>query len=187
MSISPQDAATGRPLLGMMYGTLAYFCYSVQDTLVSMMARIYPPLLVTWIDCAVALALLLGAVMLRKGVRGLKIVFHTHQFKGHVTRGVFFGVGTAMIVTALPHMALPNMYVIVFLSPLLGASLSGVFLKEPVSPQKFAALLLGFGGVVVAMRPGPEGFNGYSLLVLGAALMFSANALLNRFLSQRDH
>lgn len=167
-------------------GVLAYFCYSMQDTLVKVMDKVYSPIMVTWIDSMVALSLLIGFVWWRKGAKGLKILYHTHQRWQHMLRGAFFAIGTGMVFTGMAHVPLPNMYVIIFLSPLLGASLSGLFLKEPVGKEKFAALCLGFAGVVVALQPGPEGFNMYSLLILGAACMFSANAILNRFLATRD-
>ncbi|MBI3420236.1 MAG: DMT family transporter [Proteobacteria bacterium] len=187
MTAAKHPNPRSQPLFGMACGVLAFMCYSVQDALVSLMAKVYPAAQVTWVDCALALALLLGAVALRKGVKGVRTVFHTRHLWAHLLRGTFFAVGAVMAFTALPHVPLPNMYVIIFLSPLLGASLSGIFLKEPVGVLNFAALLIGFAGVFVAMRPGAEGFNMYALLILGAACLFSVNALLNRFLAQRDH
>src|SRR6185369_14720501 len=165
MSFSQPNPAQHRPLLGMGCGVLAYFCYSVQDVLVTMMGKIYSPITVAWIDSAVALSLLLAFVLWRKGAKGLKILYRTHQRWAHMLRGTFFAVGTGMVFTGMAHVPLPNMYVIIFLSPLLGASLSGIFLKEPVGKRKFAALCLGFAGVVVAMQPGHEGFNIYSLFI----------------------
>jgi drug/metabolite transporter (DMT)-like permease len=175
-----------RPYLAMACGTLAYLCYSMQDVLVSLMGKIYPPLLVTWIDCMVVLCVVAGVSLVRKGVPGLKAMYFTHQPRLHLLRAVFFAVGVAMVFSAIPHLPLPHYYVIIFLAPLLSVAFSGVFLKEPVSIQKLAALLLGFTGLIVALQPGPEGFNFYSLLILGAAFMFACNGLLNRFLAKKD-
>jgi drug/metabolite transporter (DMT)-like permease len=175
-----------RPYLAMAYGTLAYLCYSMQDVLVSLMGKIYPPLLVTWIDCMVVLCITGGVALARKGVPGLKAMYFTHQPRLHILRAVFFAVGVTMVFSAIPHMRLPNYYAIIFLAPLLSVAFSGAFLKEPVNFQKLAALLLGFTGLMVALQPGPDGFNFYSLLIVGAACMFACNGLLNRFLAKKD-
>jgi drug/metabolite transporter (DMT)-like permease len=175
-----------RPYLAMACGTLAYMCYTMQDVLVSQMGMIYPPLQVTWIDMMVALWIVVAVAFTRKGVAGLKAMYFTHQPRLHLLRAILFAVGTAMVFSALPYVRLPQYYVVIFLAPLLAAAFSGVFLKEPVNIQKLAALLLGFVGVVVALQPGPEGFNLYLLLIVGAAGMFGCNGLLNRFLAKKD-
>jgi drug/metabolite transporter (DMT)-like permease len=76
--------------------------------------------------------------------------------------------------------------VILFVGPLLAVTFSGYFLKEHVTPGKFIAVLFGFAGIVVALRPGAADFNLYSLLVLAAALLFAANGIFNRLLARND-
>ncbi len=186
MPAFPEHSRSIRPLLGMLCGLLAYLCYSMCDILVSKLAAVYPPVQVAWTESLLALALLSGSVLLRRGLKGMPRVFQTRHPRLHVLRGTLFALGTLLVFTALPHVPLPNMYVIIFFCPLLGPILAGYVLKEPVGLQKLLVLLFGFGGIVVAMRPGAEGFNHYALLIFGAACLFGCNVVLNRYLSPKD-
>lgn len=57
------------------------------------------------------------------------------------------------VVIALKHLSLTMFYILVFTSPLVISALSRAFLHEPITAKKAAALVVGFGGVVVAVAP----------------------------------
>jgi drug/metabolite transporter (DMT)-like permease len=57
------------------------------------------------------------------------------------------------VVIALRHLSLTMFYILVFLSPLTIAALSRAFLGERIGAKKALALVVGFGGVVVAVEP----------------------------------
>ncbi len=75
-------------------------------------------------------------------------------------------VATGSFLLALAHLPLPNATSILQALPLavtLGAAL--VF-SEPVGWRRWSAILVGFLGVMIIVRPGVEGFSAYSLLAL---------------------
>lgn len=146
----------------------------------------YPSLQLTWMNCVIVLATLVVVLLLRKGWRGLKVVLYTGHLKMHLLRGTMLAVGTVLVFAAIHDVPLPNFYTIIFVGPLLAVSLSGLLLKEPIGAGKMAALLMGFAGLVLAVRPGTEGFNAHSVYVLIAACLFGGTALLGRFLGRKD-
>jgi drug/metabolite transporter (DMT)-like permease len=57
------------------------------------------------------------------------------------------------VVIALRHLSLTLFYILVFTSPMVISLLSALFLGERTTPRKVLALVIGFGGVVVAVAP----------------------------------
>jgi drug/metabolite transporter (DMT)-like permease len=189
MPLSPENIARPldhHPLLGMRFAFFGYFCFSVQDTLMSLNSQIYAPLQLLWLNALVTLIMLLAYLFVRKGVAGLRTVFHSSNIKLQILRGLIMAISFVSVFYGLQHVPLPNFYVLIFMGPLLAVSLSGLFLKEPIGRGRMIALLIGFCGLLVALQPGHEGFNIYSLLVVFSALLFASTGLMTRYVSRLD-
>jgi drug/metabolite transporter (DMT)-like permease len=106
MAASP-PSSQHQPFLGMAFAFMAYLCFSVQDTLVSVLTQTYPPLQVTWIDMSAAWLLMTGFILVSKGWAGMRAVLHTHRIRIHLIRGAFMTIGTGMAFTAVAHVPLP--------------------------------------------------------------------------------
>lgn len=86
-------------------------------------------------------------------------------------------------ITALLNMPLANVTAILQVLPLtvtLGAAL--VF-KEKIGWRRMSAILIGFAGMLLIVRPGPEGFNIYAVYALLAVLCVTVRDLATRRLS----
>jgi drug/metabolite transporter (DMT)-like permease len=78
---------------------------------------------------------------------------------------------------SLPLLDLSVAAVALYTSPLLIALLSALVIGEPVGPQRWAAIAIGFAGVLAILRPGTDAFSWIMLLpILGAA--FYAMAMI---------
>lgn len=75
---------------------------------------------------------------------------------------------TVCFLTALINMPLANATAILQSVPLALTLAAAIFLKEPVGWRRYAAIIIGFGGVMMIVRPGAADFNSYSLLALAA-------------------
>ncbi len=181
-------AATSHKLAlrGMLCAFFGFFFFSCQDVLMSVNTHLYPSLQLTWMNCVMVLVVLVAVLFFRKGWNGLKVVLYTGHLKTHIVRGSLLAIGTVLVFVAIKDVPLPNFYTIIFIGPLLAVSLSGLFLKEPIGFAKMAALLTGFVGLIIALRPGTEGFNTHSIYVLIAACLFGCTALMGRFLGRKD-
>lgn len=88
--------------------------------------------------------------------------------------------GTLSFLAAIVHLPLANTSAIFQALPLaitLGAAL---VLGEPVGWRRWLAILAGFVGVLIIVRPGLEGFNGYSLLALLSVVFCSVRDLATK-------
>ena len=77
-------------------------------------------------------------------------------------------------------MPLAEATAIVFVSPVLTALASAVFLKEPLHPKAWLASVLALVGVAFVLRPNIAELGAVALLPLVAALFFSTMIILNR-------
>lgn len=89
-------------------------------------------------------------------------------------------LGTICFLTALANMELANATMILQSLPLLITLGAAWFLGEAVGWRRYTAILIGFVGVVIIIRPGAEGFNIFSLLVMAAAICFATRDLATR-------
>ena len=88
-----------------------------------------------------------------------------------------------MGLAALP---LADIAAIKFSGPLMITSLSVMILGEKVGPRRWVALLVGFMGVLLIVRPGLAGFNMGAIFVLMSVLFYALAAMLTRKLQTTD-
>jgi drug/metabolite transporter (DMT)-like permease len=79
-------------------------------------------------------------------------------------------VGAVTYVYALSMIPLPNAAAILQALPLAVTMGAALFLHEQVGWRRWLAILVGFLGVMVIIRPGAEGFSSASLLVVGSVV-----------------
>ena len=75
---------------------------------------------------------------------------------------------TMLFLTALAHMPLANITAILQSLPLTVTMFAAVFFGEAVGWRRWSAILVGFIGVLIIIRPGSDGFNEYAILALVA-------------------
>jgi drug/metabolite transporter (DMT)-like permease len=87
----------------------------------------------------------------------------------------------ALSIATLP---MANAVAIYFTMPFFVGGLSGWFLGEKVPGFRWAAILMGFMGILVSVRPGSETFQPASFLALYSALGYALGQMLGRKVSQ---
>ena len=90
---------------------------------------------------------------------------------------------TVLFLTALANMPLANVTAILQALPLAVTMAAALFLGEPVGWRRWTAILVGFCGVMVIVRPGLEGFSIYSLYALAAVACVTLRDVATRKLS----
>src|SRR3954469_25822362 len=89
---------------------------------------------------------------------------------------------TTLNFFALKYLQLDQALAITFSTPFLVAALSGPVLGEWVGPRRWAAIAVGFLGVLVVTRPGVGAIHPAALLSAAAALCYAIYALMTRIL-----
>ena len=100
---------------------------------------------------------------------------------------VFLAVRTAgelgatfCFLTALEHMPLANLSAILQSLPLVVTLVAVVLLGEPIGWRRIAAILVGFVGVMIIIRPGAADFDKWSVLGLGSVAFVVVRDLATR-------
>ena len=90
---------------------------------------------------------------------------------------------TSCFLQALFNMPIANATAILQALPLAITLGGAIFLGEPVGWRRYLAIIAGFTGVLIIVRPGAEGFNAYSIWALGAVVFVVLRDLSTRRLS----
>ncbi|MFA8441005.1 DMT family transporter [Yoonia sp.] len=107
-------------------------------------------------------------------------IARTKKLKMHMLRGLCVVVANMTFFLGLAAMPLADAVAIFFISPLVITLFSVLFLGEVVGPRRWAAIAVGFIGVLVMMRPGTASFQTASLLPLVAAICYAGLHTLTR-------
>lgn len=120
------------------------------------------------------------------GVMSLGAMFKTKKPKLQLIRSVLMVATTVFNFLALQYLRLDQTVTIIFLAPLMVALLAGPFLGEWVGWRRLVAILIGFGGVVIAVRPGLGGVHPAVLYSLAGMLAYAVFMILTRYLARYD-
>lgn len=88
-------------------------------------------------------------------------------------------------ISALYHMPIANATAILQALPLAVTLAAALFLGEPVGWKRLTAIGIGFLGVMLIIRPGPEGFNTYSIYALISVVAVVVRDIATRGLSRQ--
>jgi drug/metabolite transporter (DMT)-like permease len=87
---------------------------------------------------------------------------------------------------AFRYLQLDEALAILFSTPFLIAILAGPLLGERVGWRRWTAIMVGFAGVLVVVRPGLGGMQWAALLSLGSAICYAGYNITTRMLSRTD-
>lgn len=102
----------------------------------------------------------------------------------HAARGFLIAVATVLFFTSLRVLPLADAISIFFVEPLLLTILATLFLGESIGWRRITAILVGFAGALIIVRPSYQVFGVQALLPLGAALAFAIYLTLTRLLAR---
>jgi len=170
--MSDRNAAVAA-IIAMVGSTL---CYLLGDTAVKLAAEAVSVPQIIVIRGALT-ALLVAAAAAAAGV----LRYWRGMFSRPVlVRGVFDAATTLMFTNALANMRIADATAVINAAPIAGTLLAVVLLKERVDILRWSAIILGFIGVVLVLRPGVGSFNLYGLLALGAMVTVAGREVVTR-------
>ena len=167
---------THNPTLGVVYLCLGVFVFSLQDAIIKQVSGAYALTEVVFIRSCVAGPILLFLVQREAGWRS---IFASRLGTLTLRALIMFGAYTAYYM-AFPALPLADAVALYFTVPLLVTALAGPLLGERTGPGVWAAVLLGFVGVMVMLQPGSGLFEPAALLSLLAAALYGVAMLMAR-------
>ena len=178
VALELQEKATRH---GMLLMLLAVALLPIMDAIAKDLGERYPVMQVTWGRYVFTLACILPQLLWR--YRGL--LLDIPQPGLQLVRGLAQVSATFLFFLTLTFLPLADTVALAFMYPLIVTALAPFVLGETVGWRRYAAVVLGFIGALVIIRPGLAVFQPASVFGLGIGLAFAVYILLTRKLRGR--
>ena len=170
MIVSAKPARREHIPLGIAYMVAATILFAASSAASKWLVATYPVGEVLFTRTAVSLITCALFILPRTGFA----VFHTQRLSHHVMRSVSQGFSQTFLLIAFSLMPLAGAIAINFSSPLFATLVSALLLKEAVGMARWAALLVGFCGVLIVTNPGADSFQIGALFALANAVLYGS-------------
>jgi drug/metabolite transporter (DMT)-like permease len=116
-----------------------------------------------------------------------KYLIWTDKPKLQFIRGLILLCANICFFYAISIISLPKALTLAFIAPLIVTAFSPIFLGEKVGFRRWSAVIIGFVGSLVVIRPGFVEINLASLAALGTGIMYGFYLIITRKLSTSDN
>lgn len=164
---------------GFVLGGIAVF--SSQDTLSKMLVVDYSSIEIAWFRYMVNTLILIPFLLRSRG----RLLATGMPWLQTARAAAVLGSSVVFMV-ALGLLPIADATAINFVSPLLVTALSIPLLGEKVGPRRWIAVVVGFAGVLVIVRPGSGAFGWAALLPLLSASFWAMGLVLTRRMSATE-
>lgn len=171
-----------RRLGGIGFCALGYSLFSIQDVLVKLLVETYavPQVLFFRSLIIIALALAIG------GGSGVRSMVHSPNKLALSVRAALMLVAWLSFYSAARHLGLAQLATIYYAAPIIVVVLSVLILKEKVSPLRWACVITGFGGALLAADPRGQLDLAPAFWALFAAGCWALSVILVRLISRSE-
>src|ERR1700759_453788 len=117
---------------------------------------------------------------------GLHRAMRTDRLPLHLFRGAIHAGGMFLWFIGLPLTTLASVTALGFTGPIFVTIGAALFLGEKVRLRRWIAVLIGFAGAMIIIRPGVGDLGIGAICVLISTPMFSASNLISKSLARTD-
>lgn len=167
--------------LGIILMLAAMFSFAAGDLIAKVLTSDFHPIQIIWFR---QLGLFLGICIII-GVRGLSIL-STERPVLQMSRGALVVLSSILFVYAIRYAPLADAVAASFVAPFFITILGAWILSERVGIRRWSAVLIGFVGALVIVRPGMGIIHPAVMLVVLAAAFFAARQVIGRLLADTD-
>ena len=179
---APRSLADDRPYFGIGLTCLAMAIFSVMDGLSKLLTRDFAPPQIAWARFLFILVFLVPVVLLRKGPRTLRSTRPWLQ----VARGFCMLFSALLFIFGLSFLPIADATSIGFVSPLFVTALSIPILGEKVGVRRWLAVLVGFLGILVLVRPGSSAFTAAAFFPVASSACWALGLIITRIMQSSD-
>lgn len=174
--------AEPRPGLAVALMLTAMFTFAAMDAVSKMLAQQLPIPQILWVRYVFYTCFV--AIMLYRP--GLRVTLRSGQPWLQLGRALLIVVENGVFVLAFTLMPLADMHAIAAASPLIVVALSVPMLGEKVGRRRWIAVLTGFAGVLVIVRPGLEALDWRIAIAIAGTLLWAIYQILVRLCARTD-
>jgi drug/metabolite transporter (DMT)-like permease len=178
----PAPGDTRARLIGIALMCAALFCFAILDTTAKWLTGHLPTLQVVW--ARYASHFLIGFIFVNPWtVKGL---FETRRPWLQLGRSALLFLSTAINFISLNYLQLDETTAIMFTTPFFIALFAGPILGEWIGWRRWIAILVGFAGALVVIRPGTGALHPTAFLSLAGACCYALYNISTRALAPYD-
>jgi drug/metabolite transporter (DMT)-like permease len=167
------------PILGISLMIASMAINSSKDGIAKLLASNYSPLTILFIQF-IATSLILAPVVIQKnGARYLV----PNRLLPQMLRSLFVALGVGLFYWAINFINIADATAMLFVAPLIVTALSPSILGEPIGRRRTIAVIIGFLGVLVILRPTMDGDRTGYFIALSAGIFIAAYYISNRKLA----
>ena len=182
MAESTAPNRTSRPLLGVLFICIACALFPIMNGIVKLLAVTYEPQQIVWFRIVSHLVLVAAVFMPQMGLGLLR----TRRIGTQFVSSVMMLLSTLFFFSAVKYVPVAEAISVTFVAPLAVVLLAWPLLGERITLFRLAAVIVGFGGVLIVIRPGSAVFQWASVLLLGSAMCYAIYQILIRRLAGID-
>ena len=165
------------------FNLLAWVMLPIMDGFAKYLSSDLPVLQITWVRYFFTVAFTLPIMFFFYN----KQLVWTDKPKLQLLRGVILLFANICFFYAISVISLAKALTLAFIAPLIVTALSPVLLGERVGVRRWTAVILGFLGSLVVIRPGFVELNLASFATLGTGVMYGFYLIITRKLSTYDN
>jgi drug/metabolite transporter (DMT)-like permease len=166
---------------GVAFMILAILLFTAMDATAKGLIARYPAPQVVWARFAGQLLIVLVILNARA-----PMYLRTRHPVLHLARSACQFGATGLFFLSLAHIGLAEATALTDINPVLITLGAAAFLGERLGPRRIFGVVVALIGALIILRPGSGVFSPWALLPLGAAVCYTGNALLTRFIGQRE-
>jgi len=162
---------------------LAWVMLPIMDGFAKYLSSTIPVLQITWSRYffTVVIALPVMLIFFRKNFKW------TEQPKLQLIRGLLLFCANILFFYSISVISLAKALTLAFIAPLIVTILSPIFLGEKVGVRRWAAVIVGFIGSLIVLRPGFVEINLASVAALGTGVLYGFYLIVTKKLHKSDH
>ena len=171
------------PLRGIFYMlATAVIVFPLLNASVKYLAADYSLVQIIWVRSVVHLLWMAVLFMPAMGLR----LFATRRLKLQLVRSLLQLIALVTFVVGLVFIPMTTATAIFFTGPLIVVALAVPLLGERVGIRRWLAVLVGFVGALIIIRPGADGMHWAPLLILASAFFYALYQVLTRRVADHD-
>jgi drug/metabolite transporter (DMT)-like permease len=183
MSIASRRELAGRSngaaIALMCAGALCLVC---NDAIAKWLIADYAPLQIVFLRNLFAAPIIAAIVLTVGGLPALR----TRHLRIHALRGLLLVGGASAFFLSLRTLPLAEATALFFAAPIFITALSVPLLGEHVGWRRWTAVIVGFAGVLIIVRPGAAAFQSASLLVVATASFYALAMISTRWIDRSE-
>jgi len=173
--------AAPRNALGAVLLTLSWIFFTTEIVIARILTEHLPTTQIAVFRMGVQALAFLPFILLSRGA-----LLRTRRLPLHGLRAALSGAGMVLFYLAFAALPVAVATTLTFMQAAFLTLLAAVVLGEAIGPRRIGAVVFGFLGVLVVMRPGFGGFDPAMFYALGAAMVAACLMIVTRSLSSTD-